>query len=1019
MMGGQTYTFKNDENYLNWTSGNTLSLATAVNDNTSWNVTFNGNIAKISPVTQEVEREIAWNNQNNGQKFAAYKCTSLYNNDGNMSANYGAITLFKNGTAVTSIAENDVVVLASETVKKELNTVGTSGGTGADYTDVPNGVLPLTVGINGEPAVYNTNPSCEGPVVTQNPVITPGSGTITTPTVTVEITCPTEGAVIYYTLDGTTPTAESTVYSAPIVISETTTVSAIAIVAGGEPSEVVSCTYTFPTYVDYANIKAFKDAYDATSSEIARITGDVTFVFRNGNYMYVQDATAGLLIFDNNNIITNTYNNGDVISGGIIGTMSVYYGRKELKPTANPAEGVAGTAVTPTPVTVAEVLADYNSYDAKFVKLVSVNFTEDHAFTNSGAGRSATIAQDGNTYTVYNQFKTVDLTVEAEQEANVIGFIGVYNDTKQIYPRDNEDIELVAPVEPETVTINATTNPAEGGTVTGTGIYSYGETAILTAIASEGYEFVNWTEAGEVVSEDTTYGFTVTGDVSLVANFMETITPYWIPEDGLFEDNMTFTAVIQIDGVEQYSPMLEVGAFCGEQCRGSQLASLFEPTQRYLVQLTIFGETNDLISFRLYDHATEQELDLSSPAPVSFTSNGYGTLSNPFVLNFISAITHEQAMNNGWNWWSTYVELEGTNALEQLENSLGANGLIIKSRNNGYVEPYNDNGTIVWYGNLSALHNEQTYKVKTNGSSVASLTGLPVNPADHPITLNTGWNWIGFPSTQNVSIATALSGLDAAPDDIIKGRNGYASYYAENGYNGWYGTINTLEPGQGYMYRSNSNGTKTFTYAVGRGETTQANITPDHNFNKPQVDRFADNMTVTTVVELEGAELRSETYEIAAFVGDECRGSVKLMFVAPIDRYVAFLTVLGESGEAISFRLTDGVDTSLSEEEMTFVNDGIVGSLSDPATLRFGTLGVDESLSNTVSVYPNPSEGLFRVEGQGMRNIAVFNVYGQCVLSEAVNGDELTIDMRQYANGIYALRVVTDRGVISSTVVKQ
>ena len=570
--------------------------------------------------------------------------------------------------------------------------------------------------------------------------------------------------------------------------------------------------------------------------------------------------------------------------------------------------------------------------------------------------------------------------------------------------------------------INAVSNPTTGGTIIGAGNYDMNVTCTLTATANEGYTFVNWTENGEVVSTNATYTFTVTGNRNLVANFSEIIVPttnHWIPETESFEDNMTFTAVIQIDGVEQYSPMLEVGAFCGEQCRGSQLAALFEPTQRYLVQLTIFGEINDLISFRLFDHATEQELDLSSPAPVNFSTNGYGTLANPYALNFTSAITQAQALNNGWNWWSTYVETEGNNALEQLENSLGDNGLLIKSRNNGYAEPYNDNGTILWYGTLSALQNEQTYKINTNSPCVASITGLPVNPDNHPITLKTGWNWIGFPSTQNVSVATALSGLEAAPDDIIKGRNGYASYYAENGYNGWYGTINTLESGQGYMYRSNSNDSKTFTYTIGRGETAQDNITPDQNLNLPQADRFADNMTVTAVVKLEGAELHSETYEVAAFVGNECRGSVKLMYVAPIDRYVAFLTIFGEPGDELSFHLTDGVDTSLSEEGMTFVTDGSVGSLSNPATLRFVTLGVDENLSNTVSVYPNPSEGLFLVKGQGMRNVAVFNVYGQCVLSEAINGDEQTIDMRHHANGIYTLRVITDRGVISNTVVKQ
>ena len=62
----------------------------------------------------------------------------------------------------------------------------------------------------------------------------------------VSIACETEGAIIYYTVDGAEPTAESTEYKEAIVIDKAMTVKAIAI-KGEAKSEVVTAAYTVKT----------------------------------------------------------------------------------------------------------------------------------------------------------------------------------------------------------------------------------------------------------------------------------------------------------------------------------------------------------------------------------------------------------------------------------------------------------------------------------------------------------------------------------------------------------------------------------------------------------------------------------------------------------------------------------------------------------------------------------------------------------------------------------------------------
>ena len=85
-----------------------------------------------------------------------------------------------------------------------------------------------------------------------------------------------------------------------------------------------------------------------------------------------------------------------------------------------------------------------------------------------------------------------------------------------------EDVALVANFElipPMIYNVSVTANPTEGGTVTGAGAYEEGTEVTVTAVAAEGYEFINWTVDGEEVSNEAEYTFEVVANTSLVANF--------------------------------------------------------------------------------------------------------------------------------------------------------------------------------------------------------------------------------------------------------------------------------------------------------------------------------------------------------------------------------------------------------------------------------------------------------------------------------------------------------------------
>ena len=95
------------------------------------------------------------------------------------------------------------------------------------------GILNSSKGNSGTPVMQTV----------ATPAFSVASGAVVSGT-SVTITCSTEGAKIYYTTDGTAPTASSTEYKAAISVTAAVTLKAIAVKDGMNNSAVASASYT-------------------------------------------------------------------------------------------------------------------------------------------------------------------------------------------------------------------------------------------------------------------------------------------------------------------------------------------------------------------------------------------------------------------------------------------------------------------------------------------------------------------------------------------------------------------------------------------------------------------------------------------------------------------------------------------------------------------------------------------------------------------------------------------------------
>ncbi len=393
-----------------------LISAIAINAETTVSITFKdqgyANAQEIKSVTLDDNIKVTFDKGSNSNN-------SKYYNTGTAIRVYG-------GNKVTIAGVDNGVTISKVYFKvgssNKLNSESTvTAGTLNNKTDVKpfisdinsNTVTLTQGGTSGHARIESMEVVYEVSAATQvaTPAITPNGGEVSA-TDPISISCATEGASIYYTIDGSEPSAENgTLYAAPFTLAEAATVKAIAVAEGLDNSGVAEATFTFPA----ANINEFiTNNYKHAST----ISGAVTVVAQLNSYLFLQDETAKIIAFGS---LNKTYNNGDQLTG-VKGTYSLYNGLPEMNVVASSfGTATAGTPVEPTTITLAELK---NTPLLTYIKVEGVTVP-------TGSGKSFTITDASGSATMYN---SANAEIVSGENLIVEGFVSCYNTTIQLLP---------------------------------------------------------------------------------------------------------------------------------------------------------------------------------------------------------------------------------------------------------------------------------------------------------------------------------------------------------------------------------------------------------------------------------------------------------------------------------------------------------------------------------------------------------------------------------------------------------
>ena len=262
-----------------------------------------------------------------------------------------------------------------------------------------------------------------GDNVAATPTFSSVTGVYTAP-ISISLSSVTDGASIYYTIDGSDPTTSSTLYTGAFTVSTTTTVKAIAIKEGMDNSSVATVTYTFP--VEVADIAAFNALAPGT---VGKITGAITVAYQNGSNLFVQDASSWVLIYGST---TQTYQSGDRLTG-VIGTLVMYgtpaYPELELITGVALPDGVAGTPATPATLTPDDLT---NSDLNRYVTFENVELAANVTYTGTGTVDGTIVTNDG-TMIIRDYFRLISGTFEGGSRVNLTGFVRYASSAILIY----------------------------------------------------------------------------------------------------------------------------------------------------------------------------------------------------------------------------------------------------------------------------------------------------------------------------------------------------------------------------------------------------------------------------------------------------------------------------------------------------------------------------------------------------------------------------------------------------------
>nr|NQU88828.1 T9SS type A sorting domain-containing protein [Bacteroidota bacterium] len=377
--------------------------------------------------------------------------------------------------------------------------------------------------------------------------------------------------------------------------------------------------------------------------------------------------------------------------------------------------------------------------------------------------------------------------------------------------------------------------------------------------------------------------------------------------------------------------------------------------------------------------------------------------------------THDISFVAGWTGLSSYI-MPAYNDIVNVFAPLNTNFIIAQTMS-GIYYPTDGINTIGTWASQSA------YKVKIAADETLTIVGDEEN--NKVYAMGAGWNLVPVICNTPVDAGALFAFTDL---EILKDVAGTGIMWPDYSIN----TIGDMLPGLAYFALLNSAGTVTFplnTDNVTLGKRPVINF-PSSPWNEivlsPSTHIIAVPHTALQNV-MNGDVLGILTPE------NVCAGLTQIGDISQNVALTAFADDMiteqkegFEAGDQMIFKLfRPGSDEIFSvsatfdpalPNQGNFANDG----LSAMVYFKTESLGIAQTLSDQISIYPNPTNEIAWITGVGaFDEIVMMNSVGNEIFRMEINGqDKVKLDLKTLSSGIYQVKLISHQMVLVKKIVK-